>query len=117
MITDEQRKRLSPEQLAIVEQWEKEREERSHLYDELSVAEKAKDTAKFKEILGKLSATTSDRCPHDRSIWSSCAGCSEIERLMNPERYCSKCENELDEDEPPFVQGMCDYCSQVDTDE
>ena len=87
MLSEEQKARLNPEQLAVAEKWEREREERAVIIDELGKAEKAGDTVAFKAAIDKLSATTQDRCEHDRSIWSSCAACEEIEFLLYPEFY------------------------------
>jgi methionyl-tRNA synthetase len=118
MLTDEQRSRLDPEQLAIAERWEQDRDHRLALCDKMGEAEKSGDNVAFRKYLDEYLATDKGRthCEHERSIWSNCAACDEISRLLNPEFFCSKCEEALDEEEQPLVKGMCDYCSQEEDD-
>jgi len=79
---------LGKDQLAIAEKWEKERDERQVIYNQIAevfgVPEK-KD--KLQELLEQLTTDVPNRCEHDRSIWSPCAGCEEIEHALNPEFY------------------------------
>lgn len=98
MLRPEQKARLNPEQLVIAEKWEQEREDRGRLIEELGAAEKAGDNAAFREALRKIAETTHDRCEHDRSIWTPCAACEEIEQLLNPEFYDENGDR-LDEEE------------------
>ncbi len=118
MLTDEQRARLNPEQLVIAENWERERDERLAFCDKMSEADAAKDTVAYKAAFeGYLAVGAgATHCEHERSIWSNCAACDEISRLLNPDLFCSKCEEPFEEDELNLVQGICDYCSQKEDD-
>lgn len=115
MLTEEQKSRLNPEQLAIAEKWERVQEYRLACLDRMDKANSIRDTEGYKKALDEY--LDADRgkthCEHERSIWSNCGACNEIYRLLNPEYYCSKCHESLMEDDgPPLVQGICDYCSQ-----
>lgn len=87
MLTDEQKARLNPEQLAIAEKWEREREERDKLWKILISAQENKDQKLWEETLDSLQECAPSQCEHERSIWSPCVACDEIERLLNPEFY------------------------------
>jgi hypothetical protein len=87
MLTDEQKARLNPEQLAIAEKWDRETLEMDKVFEKLQRALRENNNDLFQEALADSAANVKDRCEHDRSIWSSCAGCDEIERLLWPEFY------------------------------
>lgn len=88
MLSDEQRARLNPEQLLIAEKWEKEREDMGQVFEKLGLAMKNHDENLWKEALEESNINPiSSRCDHDRSIWSTCSACDEIEHLLNPEFY------------------------------
>jgi hypothetical protein len=80
---------LGENQFAIAQKWDKEREERGKIYDEIADlwgSKKPEDQVRFHELVEKMSDVPS-RCEHDRSIWSPCCGCNEIEHALNPEFY------------------------------
>lgn len=90
MLRPDQKERLlklGEDQLAIAEKWEREKEEQAPLIEEIAdLFGKPEHRERFHELVEKLSDTPS-RCEHDRSIWSSCAGCEEIEHALHPEFY------------------------------
>lgn len=80
---------LGKEQLAIAEKWDKEKEAQNPLFDELielATVAGTKDSERFHELVEQLSDVPT-HCEHERSIWSACAGCEEIEMALNPEFY------------------------------
>lgn len=85
-LTPEQIARLSPEELVVAEKWEREKEERGRLIELFSEAEKAGDQQKASEFL-RQALDTSDMCEHDRSIWSPCSACHNIEMKLHPELF------------------------------
>jgi hypothetical protein len=87
MLSEQQKARLNPEQLAIAEKWELEKQERNLIVDAMMAAEKAGDKTAYDAAADKLTVFVSDVCEHDRSIWSNCFACDEIERLLHPEFY------------------------------
>jgi hypothetical protein len=101
MLTDEQKSRLSPEQLVIAEKWEQEKEERGVYIEDMRVANEAKDIeayhAAFEKFI-KVGAANADYCEHERSIWSSCSACEEIEMILYPEFYNADGERMEDEE-------------------
>ncbi len=105
---------LTPEQQAIVDRWEKEKQERQKCYDLLQIAMDRKDARLWHDIINKIEQITPSVCEHDRSIWSPCAACNEIERIIHPELFCHKCQELLSEDGEPVdtskTDGMCSYC-------
>jgi len=114
MLTDEQKSRLDPEQLAIAERWERDADARSLSLDKMIAASEAKDNEAYAKSLEEYLSIDKGRthCEHERSTWSNCAGCDEIARLLNPQLFCSECEEAFEEDELNLVKGVCDYCSQ-----
>lgn len=87
MLTPEQIARLSPEQLAIAERWERERDELEHLVKQLQTAMQNKDEVLWKSLQDNVDKKRPTHCEHERSIWSTCCACNEIEHLLNPEWY------------------------------
>lgn len=88
MLTKEQKARLDPEQLAIAEKWEVDREKLNSLFEQLARAVENNDDALWKKAQQNLRDNpTPSRCEHDRSIWSPCGACEEIEQLLYPEYY------------------------------
>ena len=119
MLTDEQKARLNPEQLAIAEGWERDADERSDWLDKMVAASEAKDWEAHQKALDGYLSVGKDKthCAHERSLMSNCMACTEICQLLNPEYFCSKCGDPFEEDELNLVQGICDYCSQGESDE
>lgn len=89
MLTDEQKARLNPEQLAIAEKWEREHIAQGEAIEMMRVAEAANDAEGIKNAFEAFlnASDTSGFCEHERSIWTPCMACEEIERLLNPEFY------------------------------
>ena len=75
--------KLDAEQKAVADKWDKEKLERAVLLDEMGRAESTKDHHKAKEIFKKLVAADGDMCEHERSIWSNCSACLDIENICN----------------------------------
>ena len=90
MLKPEQKERLlklGKEQYEIAEKWDREKEERDPLFQEMiEISGQPEKFERFQELLKQLSETPT-HCEHERSIWSSCAGCEEIEQALNPEFY------------------------------
>ena len=82
----ERLKALGADQLAIAEKWEQEKEERGKLIEKIGKAEKAGDHELLRDLM-EIFCDAPDRCEHDRSIWTPCAGCEEIEQALHPEFY------------------------------
>lgn len=106
MLTDEQKSRLNPEQLAIAERWEKEREDMGKVFEKLHAAMEAKDETLWHEALAEATEENiPSMCEHERSIWSPCAACDEIEQLLNPEFYDVDGERLPDEEIEKLING------------
>jgi hypothetical protein len=73
---------LTPEQLKIVERWDRERAERQRLYKKLE-AEIGNPAAVLKE----LQDLVPQFCEHGRYIMGVCASCDEIERILFPNLF------------------------------
>ena len=80
-LTDEIKSKLSPEQLVIVEKWQAERKARSAIMDRVD----AKEISIY-DALEMMEDMITDHCEHGRSIMGTCAGCDEIEDIINPDR-------------------------------
>lgn len=78
-LTDEIKAKLTPEQLVIAEKWNIERKQRAELIDQLE-----NETISTKEFYDKMIDLTPEHCEHERSIWSTCLACDEIESIINP---------------------------------
>ena len=89
MLTDEQKSRLNPEQLVIAEKWEQESIAQGKAIEMMRLAEAANDAEGIKKAFEAFlnASDTSGFCEHERSIWTPCMACEEIERLLNPEFY------------------------------
>lgn len=101
MLRPDQKERLlklGEEQLAIAEKWEKEKEERGKIFDEIATLFGNPDKeARFHELVEQVSQSTPDFCEHGRSIWKPCGACNEIEMALNPEFYDEEGERLPDE--------------------
>lgn len=84
LLTDKIKARLNPDQLRTVEQWERERLEREPFFEKLVAAKTSED---IQAAAAELSSVTSkhNRCPHDRSVWSSCGACEDLEEILAEE--------------------------------
>jgi hypothetical protein len=76
---------LTPEQLKVVERWDRERVERQRLYKKLE-AEINNPAA----ILQELQELEPDFCEHGRYILGVCSSCDEIERILFPDLFESE---------------------------
>lgn len=108
MLTSEQKRKLNPEQLKIAESWERAKEERDRLMPLLLKAQEENNHEDFRRIAGQMANTEPDMCAHGRSIYGSCMSCEEIDRLLNPELFCSRCEQRDFNDD--LVNGVCVSC-------
>lgn len=119
MITPEQKERLSklsPEQQAIAEKWDKERAELDAGFQSLAKAIDAQDEEQWKDALKNLTEKTPSMCEHERSVWSNCAGCDEIDQALHPELFCAQCNvpfsmcDDGTEDKPHNEGDICPDC-------
>lgn len=78
--------KLDEEDQLVAAKWEKEREERSQLYHQLSDAQEAGDKEKFREITDKLCDTPWE-CEHGRHIVKTCLACEHIEKTLFPDMF------------------------------
>jgi hypothetical protein len=88
-LTDEIKAKLTPEQLVIAEKWEDERKQREALIEQVEAG-----TITIREFFDKSEAITPYHCEHDRSIWSTCIACDEIESIIRPESLLEDDEEE-----------------------
>lgn len=109
-MTPEQRAKLTPEQLVIAEKWEKEQKEMSGLIEQLATAQENKDMKLWADTMEKIQNVAPNMCEHERSIWSNCAGCDEIEQILHPELFCAECGVPF-QDEIERVRKEGDICS------
>lgn len=116
-MTPEQKAKLTPEQLVIAEKWEKDREEMSRLIEQFTAATGKKDMKLWTDTMDKIVEITPSMCEHDRSLWSNCAACDEIERVLHPHLFCAECGIPFDmvsseETEKEHKEGdICPDCS------
>jgi DNA-directed RNA polymerase subunit RPC12/RpoP len=108
MISQEKRNKLSPEQLVVAEKWERERDERQALVKQMIAAGERGDVEAVDQLQTQLLDSHSSMCEHDRSIWSPCCSCHEIEMILYPELFCTECEDQFEPEE--LVNGKCHYC-------
>jgi hypothetical protein len=87
MYTPEQKARLTPEQLIIAERWEQESKDLGAIVEKMSRAMEERNEELWAEAQEDLQKPRPSQCEHGRHIMLSCAGCDEIERLLNPEFY------------------------------
>lgn len=114
MLTQEQKSRLTPEELVIAEKWEKEKEERDFLFNKIQEALSANASEAFFQAVDSLGDMQPTHCEHERSIWSRCSACDELERKLNPESYinCNGCGESIHIGE--LENGRCMDCGGYD---
>lgn len=79
-MVNDNRSKLTPEQLQVVARWDYERKERQRLYLQLESGYHNPAV-----ILKELQELTPDYCEHNRYVMGTCADCEEIERVLHPE--------------------------------
>ncbi len=86
---------LSEEEKKIVDARKVQAKVRDELYTKLSKCTTVKETRQLTKQLRKLN---NDMCEHERSIWSSCIACNEIDEKMYGKEceYCNKHMPDLD---------------------
>jgi len=77
-------KLLTPEQLKVVERWNREVEERLKIIPALTSAYNSGDKEEARKLTNKLLEIDAARCEHGRDKYGTCIGCSEIEDLLWP---------------------------------
>lgn len=87
MLTPEILAKLTPEQKELAEKWERERDELSALIDALEVADAAGNLEDHNRIFKQILDSGSDFCEHNRSIWSPCSACHELEMILYPDMF------------------------------
>lgn len=76
MLNQEQKDKLAPEQLVTAERWEREKESRALILNEMV------NGGDVKSCLWRMVEVTASHCEHDRSTLSTCMACEEIEELL-----------------------------------
>ncbi len=79
--------KLSSEQLEVAKQWESDRSKRLACLDRMEAAEKLGDTEARDQAYKEYRANDPTRCAHDRSMWSNCGACLEIQKILFPENF------------------------------
>ncbi len=76
---------LTPEQLKVVEHWEKLRLDRMPLYNAFVAACHAGDVAEQTRLNNEMIDSIDELCYHNRPLVGKCAACSDIEAILFPE--------------------------------
>jgi hypothetical protein len=110
MLSQEQKNRLTPDELVIAEKWEAERELRDLIYAEIQAACDAKDNDAMLSATRKLVDSAPSQCEHDRHVMVGCAACDELERKLYPECFdnCIDCGELVNKEE--LENGRCMDC-------
>jgi hypothetical protein len=87
MLTDEQKAKLTPEQIVIAEKWMEEDEKIRTIYDKLFIAIEDNNEDDFHSLIEEISNTVPHICEHGKSIYDSCTACDAIEKVIRPELY------------------------------
>jgi hypothetical protein len=110
MLSKEQKDRLTPEELIIAEKWDKEKDERDIIFEEIQAALAANAMEAFHLATDKLGDMQPSHCEHERSIWTRCGACDDLELKLYPEAFdkCSNCDELTRKDE--LEKGRCMDC-------
>lgn len=87
MITEDQRSKLTTEQLVIAEKWEAEHTKQIDLVHQLQLASDADDETECNRIMDLMRDNCPDVCEHGHSIWDTCMGCDDIEKILYPDLF------------------------------
>ena len=87
MITEEQRAKLTPEQLVIAEKWDAEHTATLALVKLLQAACNNNDETECNRVMALMGDNISDFCEHGRAVWNSCIACDEIEKVLYPDLF------------------------------
>jgi hypothetical protein len=87
MITDEQKAKLTKEQITIAEKWEKETQPCSDLFAKLDDAAKKQDQVLWDQIMEELGDVIPTMCEHGHAIGENCMDCDAIEIIIRPELF------------------------------
>lgn len=74
--------KLSPEQLKVWEKWLAEGKAREALLDKLDAGQ-----VNIDEVSREILENNPEFCEHNRSIWSPCSACYEIDKILFPESF------------------------------
>lgn len=85
MLTEEQKSKLTSEQLVTAERWEREKEARSQIIEEMRLAENAKKP--LTDFSDRFRDSDARYCEHDRPSISRCFECNEIVKILYPESF------------------------------
>jgi hypothetical protein len=110
MLSQEQKLKLTPEELIIAEKWEREKEELANAYKMLSnlIKEPGNDAA-YDFYSEKIAGITPSICEHGKSVFLKCEACNDLSIKLYPERYikCDSCGNLINVGDKCF---NCDDC-------
>ena len=84
MITEDQRSKLSPDQLIVAERWDAEHTATLALIHRLQIASDANDETECNRIMDLMRDNCPDVCEHGHSIWDTCMACDDIEKVLYP---------------------------------
>jgi hypothetical protein len=87
MLSQEQKDRLTPEELVIAEKWEAEKELQDAIYIEIQAAIAANDMAAIMLATDKLADSAPSECEHGRHIMCGCMACEDLDKKLYPEHY------------------------------
>lgn len=79
--------KLTPEQLEIYNNWEKESEQCDIIFQEILNALGANNLDEVKRLGEKIQEVIPAVCEHGKSVFGSCQACDEIERTVFPEFF------------------------------
>jgi uncharacterized Ntn-hydrolase superfamily protein len=88
--------KLTPEQRAVFDAWQREAEKSDVLMQGLLDALAANDKIALARITDELDRLIPVVCEHGHSVYLSCMECEEIERTVFPENFNAKGERLMD---------------------
>lgn len=85
MLSEDQKNRMTAEELLIAEKWDLEQDMRDAIFAQMQIALAANNNTKLIELGEKLGAITPSHCEHDIFIYNDCSACSVIEKKLRNE--------------------------------
>ena len=110
MLSQEQKDRLTPEELVIAEKWEIEKAQQVIIFDEILAAIEANSMELVILATEKLGDLTPSQCEHGRHVMCGCMACDELERKVYPDSFanCNSCGESVNKEE--LENGRCIDC-------
>lgn len=79
--------KLTPEQLEVYKNWEKEMDQSEIILQKLLDALGSNNMEEVKRLGKEIQEVIPAVCEHGRSVFGSCLACDEIERIVFPETF------------------------------